>query len=541
LTVRLFREDPSTLARYQERWRYIMIDEYQDTNRAQYELVRSLAARHRNLCVVGDDNQSIYGFRGADIRNILDFEADYPDCRVIKLEQNYRSTGHILEAANALIRYNLSRTEKRLWTEREPGPPLMVYGAEDEREEALFVAAEIRRLAAEERRPWSHFALLYRTNAQSRSFEEAFLQAGIPYAIVGGLRFFERREIKDLLAYLRVLYNEYDAVSLRRIANVPRRGIGEATLARLEELAAQRRVSLFAALLLAGEDQALGGRATRALKELGTLLAELRAVAAELPVHLLAEQVLARTGYWQELEAERTEEALGRLENLKEFLAMAQRFVQRSPDPRLGPFLEEIALLTDIDTYDEQQDAVVLMTLHSAKGLEFPVVFLVGMEEGIFPHARAAWEFAELEEERRLCYVGITRAQDRLYLTYAANRTVYGGREPRLPSRFLEEIPRELRQEVVPPWRRLEAEAAADGRAKGVSSSGPASGGALSGAAAAPGERWRVGDRVRHHRWGLGTVVSVTEAGPDVTLAVAFPGQGVKKLLAGLAPLERVK
>lgn len=545
LTVRLFQEESAVLAKYQARWRYLLIDEYQDTNHAQYALVKLLAAKNRNIAVVGDDNQSIYGFRGADITNILNFTRDYPDCRVIKLEQNYRSTQNILDAANAVIQYNVGRTEKRLWTDRGPGEEIVVYRAADEKEEARFVAQEIERLHRQEQRPYGDFALLYRTNAQSRTFEEAFLAAGIPYAIIGGLRFFERKEVKDLLAYLRVLGNPYDTVSLRRIINLPRRGIGEATLARVEEFAAGQSLSLLEAAARAEEIPGLTGKAVQALRGFAALMANLTEAAARLNVADLAELVLESTGYLREIQGEGTEEAEGRVENLREFLAMTQDFVRRGDDPTLAAFLEEISLLSEIDTFEPGEEAVTLMTLHSAKGLEFPVVFMVGMEEGIFPHSRAAWEFSELEEERRLCYVGITRAMDRLYLTYATCRTVYGGNDLRAPSRFIEEIPRELRREVSRrpgAWREEEGpgQAAAAILPGGPPPVTPSPLGTSGNGAGTP-RMWRPGDKVHHPKWGLGTIVEVKGMGPDAILAVAFPQEGIKKLLAGFAPLTPVK
>ncbi|MGQ9497093.1 MAG: UvrD-helicase domain-containing protein [Desulfotomaculales bacterium] len=505
LTVRLFREHPGVLARWQDRFRYILVDEYQDTNHAQYVLVNLLAAGHRNLFVVGDPDQSIYGWRGADITNILNFERDYPEAKVVKLEQNYRSTMRILDAANSVIRHNAARKEKRLWTAKGEGPPLVVYCGADERAEAKFVADRIRELSRSEGRTYRDFAVLYRTHAQSRVLEEVLLREGIPYTIVGGLRFYERKEIKDIIAYLRVIANPADGLSLVRVINEPRRGIGKVSIQRL--FAYARETGLTPAAALAGAEAVPGltGKAAKGMKELGALLAELAAHPG--PVTALVREVYDRTGYWQALVNEGTVEAETRMENLLEFLTVTQTF-DASTGGTLGEFLAELALLTDIDRYDERADAVTLMTLHSAKGLEFPVVFLIGMEESIFPHARALYEPQELEEERRLCYVGITRAQERLYLTYAAQRMLYGRYCENEPSRFLEEIPPEL----TDIWEEDEVPAAAV---------------------------FVPGDRVRHRMWGEGVVISLEGMGDDAQVRVAFPQQGVKTLLLRYAPLER--
>ena len=561
-TVRLFREDPAVLEQYQERFRYLMIDEYQDTNRAQYVLVNMLASRHRNLCVVGDADQSIYRFRGADIRNILDFERDYPDATVIKLEQNYRSTKRILEAANNVIANNLDRPEKNLWTHNPEGDPVIFYQAGDEREEAAFVGDEIRQGVLEEGRSYRDFAILYRTHAQSRTFEEEFIRRGIPYRIVSGVRFYERKEIKDLLAYLRLIFNPYDSLSLRRIINVPKRGIGDTTLSRLDDYAAAMGMPLYETLndeaALSELSPATAGK-VRAFYE---LVEGWRQLVGAVSLTALAERVLEESGYLAELHAERTVEAEARIENLKEFLSVTRQFeLEQAQD--LGAFLEHVALVSDVDAYDPQADSVVMMTLHAAKGLEFPVVFLVGMEEGVFPHSRAIMEPGELEEERRLCYVGMTRAKERLYLTCAQQRMLYGEPVASAVSRFVGEIPEHLvenrseeiraqaaraRWQVLPGGRAgrpgfgpvtmslagLGAPAGA-GRTPGAGANAPAAAGA--GAA----HDWRPGDKVYHRAWGQGTIVSCESSAGDLILTVAFPGQGVKKLLASMAPLERVK
>ncbi|MEW5762150.1 MAG: DNA helicase PcrA [Bacillota bacterium] len=505
LAVRLFQEYPAVLSRWQDRFRHILVDEYQDTNHAQYVLVNLLAARHRNLFVVGDPDQSIYGWRGADITNILNFERDYPEAKVIKLEQNYRSTARILEAANGVIRHNAARKDKKLWTARGEGPPLVLYCGADEHAEARFVAERVRELVRREGKSYRDFAVLYRTHAQSRVLEEVLLREGIPYTIIGGLRFYERKEIKDVVAYLRVIANPADGLSLVRIINEPRRGIGKVSVQRLFAYARETGLTPVASLAHAEAIPGLTKKVAAAMVELGTLLAEFAAHPG--PVTALVREVYDRTGYWQALVNERTVEAETRMENLLEFLTVTQTF-DASTGGTLSEFLAELALLTDLDRYDERADAVTLMTLHSAKGLEFPVVFLVGMEESIFPHARALYEPRELEEERRLCYVGITRAQERLYLTHCAQRMLYGRYGENRPSRFLEEIPPEL-TEV---W---EEEAA------------PAE------AAFAPG------DRVRHRIWGEGVVLGLEGIGEDAQVRVVFPQQGVKTLLLRYAPLER--
>lgn len=538
-TVRLFQEVPEVLAQYQDRFRYLLVDEYQDTNHAQYTLVNLLAARDRNLAVVGDDNQSIYGWRGADIRNILAFERDYPECRVVKLERNYRSTQNILSAANRVIAYNLARTEKKLWTDRGDGEPLAVYLAQDDRDEARFVAEEIQRLTRSGYN-YSDIALLYRTNAQSRTFEETFLHYGLPYAVVGTVRFYERKEIKDLLAYLRVVYNPDDSVSLRRVINVPKRGFGATSLTKLENFALEQGLSLYQALQRAGDIPELGAKAVGTLREFAVLLAGLAERAKRLPVAELATAVLKETGYEAELVAERSVEAEARLENLEEFVNTAAEFDSRNDEPSLGVFLEQVALLSDADTYNPGAGGVTLMTLHAAKGLEFPVVFLVGLEEGTFPHSRATLEPADLEEERRLCYVGITRAMDRLYLTAAKQRFVRGQVDFRMPSRFLEEIPREVRRELGT-RARPNTWAAAAVASTSASLAGASPGSPAGREAVAEGTLdLRPGEKVAHPRWGTGTVVAVEGAGTNATLTVAFPNEGVKKLLAGYAPLTRV-
>ncbi|MGB9792884.1 MAG: ATP-dependent helicase, partial [Thermacetogeniaceae bacterium] len=448
-TVMLFRREPLVLRNYQQRFQYIMVDEYQDTNHAQYELVRLLAGGHRNLCVVGDDDQCIYGWRGADIRNILSFEHDYPDARVIKLEQNYRSTQRILAVANSIISHNRGRKPKQLWTSNEAGDPIYCYQALDERDEAGFVIAMIEKLRQERGYQYKDFAIFYRTHAQSRAFEEECIRRGVPYRVFGGLRFYERKEIKDIIAYLRVIANPADEVSLRRIINVPRRGIGEAALARAEEIAFQEERSLAEVLARPEEIPGLALRTVKAIQAFFEMLGRWRREQDELGVAGLVEKVLEETGYLSLLEAEGTVESETRLENIKEFIGMARQYDEENPSRSLLGFLEQLALVADVDNYRPDENAVTLMTVHSAKGLEFPVVFLTGLEEGIFPHAHSLGNEEELEEERRLCYVGVTRARQQLFLSWACRRFLHGGELFREPSRFLSEIPEEFLYPVV--------------------------------------------------------------------------------------------
>ncbi len=543
-TVRLFREQPDVLARWRRRLRYILVDEYQDTNHAQYELVNLLAAAHRNLMVVGDEMQSIYGWRGADIRNILSFERDYPGARVIRLEQNYRSTATIVEAANHLIRHNTRRLEKRLWTDNPTGSPIVFCRSEDERGEAAFVAEQIRQ-AVREGRQYQDVALLYRTHAQSRSFEEAFLAHQIPYRIVAGLRFYERKEIKDVLAYLRLVASPGDILSLRRIINVPRRGVGEAGVARLEAFAEERGLPVGEAIAPACDAGLFNRPTTQALRTFAADLERWRSLAREEALTACIERVIRESGYLAELRQEGTDEAQARIENLEELLSLARRFEEEHPGAGLDEFLAHVALMSDTDAYDEQSQAVSMMTLHAAKGLEFPVVFLVGLEEGVLPHGRSLYEAEALEEERRLCYVGITRARERLYLTCARMRAMYGQLVQNEVSRFVAEIPTHLVQDVSQTWWRREVARAAATLGGGVRD---AAGAAVSwrggrgqlGDGDGAVDAWKPGDRLAHDAFGEGTVVSAERHGRDLILTVAFPGAGVRRLLASAAPIRRV-
>jgi len=521
LTVQLLEEFPEILAYYQHKFLYILVDEYQDTNHAQYRLVNLLASSHRNLCVVGDDDQSIYRFRGADIGNILDFERDYPEAKVIKLEQNYRSTKTILAAANAVVANNIGRKDKSLWTENPQGEPIVCLQLGDEKEEARFIVSEILRLKAAGR-PYSDFAVLYRTNAQSRAIEDELIGNAVPYTMVGGLKFYERKEIKDVLAYLRVLVNPADSVSLERIINVPKRSIGETTVSKIKQEAAQRGQSLYQALQVVEEIPGLTARAQKAVRDFVNLLEDLRRRVESATVTEMLEAVLEKSGYQAELESEKTVEAQTRLENLREFKTVTLEYDARQEGEGLEGFLAGISLMSDIDNL-EDGDQVTLMTLHSAKGLEFPVVFLAGMEEGLFPHSRAllSLEEADLEEERRLCYVGITRAREKLYLTHCWSRNLYGRTGMNPPSRFLAEIPAELLER---------------GRGLGPSGVTPASTGNQTTAAA--GE-WQLNDRVVHKKYGPGMIVGIKGEGEDTELSIAFPNLGIKVFIAKYAPIRK--
>ncbi|MCG0279057.1 MAG: DNA helicase PcrA [Thermanaeromonas sp.] len=545
LTVSLFQENPLVLRYYQHRFKHILIDEYQDTNHAQYVLVKLLAGKGDNLCVVGDPDQSIYGWRGADIGNILAFEEDFPNAKVILLEENYRSTWPILHAANEVIKNNLGRKEKRLWTKKKEGEPLYLYEARDEQDEGNFIAREILRRHQEEGRTFSSFAVLYRTHAQSRALEEAFIRLGIPYEIVGGLKFYQRKEIKDILAYLRVVANPADTFSLKRVINVPRRGIGEATWSKLELFCREQGLTIVEALNRAEEIPGLAWQKIHTLKELGRLLETLRQEKDILPVTDLVKKVLIETGYQAELEAEKTPEALARLENIKELLTVTRSYDTQEGEKSLEGFLSQVALVAEADSFSGG-DVVALMTLHTAKGLEFPVVFLAGMEEGVFPHFRSLTDQEELEEERRLCYVGMTRAQEVLYLTYAACRHLYGTTLNSPPSRFLQEIPseviqpwkeRSIRKEIAPRAAKLELKVLPGGKA--ASGRERASAG-TAGPDPFPSISLAVGDKVRHAKFGIGVVVGVKGEGEDAQVTVDFAGLGRKELLLKYAPLQKV-
>jgi DNA helicase-2/ATP-dependent DNA helicase PcrA len=539
-SVRMLHQREDVREYYQNKFKYVLVDEYQDVNMAQYKLTQLLSNGTRNICIVGDDDQSVYGWRGADIEIILGFEADYPDAKIIKLEQNYRSTKTILEAAYAVVRRNRGRKDKKLWTQNPDGEAVLVWEAMNEQEEAVYVAQSIRQALDEGERRYSDYAVLYRTNAQSRALEEVFINWRIPYQIVGGVRFYERREIKDLMAYLRLVHNPFDSVSLKRVVNVPVRGIGATSWARIEEAAQKRGVALWDAIAdLDGLD--LKPSIKKAVLGFTALIASLRSRSEKLTVTKLVEAILEETGYKKLLEAEKTVEAQSRLENVQELLTVTQQFELSSEDPTLRGFLEQTALIADIDSLGgEGADAVVLMTLHSAKGLEFPEVFLIGMEESIFPHFRSLQDDKSLEEERRLAYVGITRAREKLHLTFAARRTIFGNIQINPPSRFVRDIP--LEHLAVPSGGRIPSFARS--RQRELSSY---SGGSPSPAVPKPtapvlggAAPFKPGEKVRHAVFGQGVVVGCTGVGDDAQVTVAFPNVGVKKLVVGYARLEKV-
>ncbi|HHT69623.1 MAG TPA: DNA helicase PcrA [Firmicutes bacterium] len=524
-TVKMFQKHPDVLRKYQQRFRYILVDEYQDTNMAQYMLVRMLAQERGNICVVGDEDQSIYAFRGADIRNILEFEKDFPGAVVVKLEENYRSTKTILGAANSVIRNNTERKEKTLWTNRDQGEQVVFHQGENERDEARFVADTISRLRGEEARSFKDFTILYRTHALSRVFEEEFMRKGVPYRIVAGLRFYERKEIKDLLAYLRLIHNPDNDLAFLRIVNVPKRGLGDATIARLAAYAEQFDISLFQALSYLEGIDGLSGRFKNALEAFRILIDGFRMQLGDFTLTELTRSVLEQSGYLRELESEGDSEALARIENLQEFLSVTSQFETDVSPTDLGALLEHVALINEVDSYDSTADAVSLMTLHGSKGLEFPVVFIVGLEEGIFPHARSSFEEEQLEEERRLAYVGMTRAEDRLYLTCSRQRTLYGTTKMNPISTFVTEIDSEYVEQV------------------GAVRSMPSLKGILPPSrpkASTSNAAYKAGDKVRHKTWGDGMVVSVADSGGDLQLSIAFPNQGIKTVIAHLAPITKI-
>ncbi len=515
-TTVLFEQFPEIKEDYGDRFLHVLVDEYQDTNHAQYVLVKQMAEKHRNLCVVGDDDQSIYGWRGADIHNILDFEKDFPEAKVVKLEENYRSTKKILEAAGAVVKNNLARKEKTLFTHNDEGTNLVLMEPFDEREEGRAVVQKIQELKREGYE-LKDFVTLYRTNAQSRALEEGFRNAGIPYVIVGGLKFYERKEIKDVLAYLKVLLNPKDEVSLVRIVNVPLRGIGETSLKRLLDYAAEKSIPFYEALVKAGEiEDRIPAKAKDGFRALFYLLERYRKRVEQENADTLTGDLVQDIGYVEELKRERTVDAESRIENIQELLAGVEEFCERSEDKSLAGFLGEVSLLTDIDTWDEEKNAVTLMTLHNAKGLEFPVVFICGLEEGLFPHASSLDDPAEMEEERRLFYVGVTRAKERAFLSTTSHRRRYGRGIGTVPSRFLEEVPKEL---VT-----LEGRSAAgeDGFYDRVEDEN---------------DGLRPGTRVRHPAFGVGQVLALEGGGDGLKAVVLFRGGRKKTLVVRYANL----
>lgn len=546
-TIRLFEEHPDSLTYYQNKFHYIHVDEYQDTNHAQYTLVNLLAGRFRNLCVVGDADQSIYGWRGADMQNILDFEKDYPDAAVILLEQNYRSTKNILSAANQVIENNSNRKPKNLWTENKEGNKITYYRADNERDETRFIVDRMQEEIRSNHRNYGDFAILYRTNAQSRVMEETLLKANIPYKMVGGHKFYDRKEIKDILAYLNVLANPQDSISFERIVNSPKRGIGPGSIEKLRSFASLHEWPLLEAAQ--NVDLAnISGKAGQQLGAFGEMIQEVTQMIQYLTVTELTKEVLDRSGYLEDLKIQNTLEAQARIENLEEFLTVTQEFDKQfeqqneedadAPEEKLTVFLNDLALVSDIDNLEEDASQVTLMTLHAAKGLEFPVVFLIGLEEGVFPLSRALMEESELEEERRLAYVGITRAEEALYLTNAFSRTLYGRTQYNRPSRFVEEIDQELLE--IEGMRPTPKKTPVFAKKTAYSYKQPETA-VVPSKSATGGENnnWKPGDKVKHKKWGLGTVVRVSGTSKDLELDVAFPSQGVKRLLAAFAPIEK--
>lgn len=540
-TIKLFDRVPEVLEFYQRKFQYIHVDEYQDTNRAQYMLVKQLAERFQNLCVVGDSDQSIYRWRGADITNILSFEKDYPNASVILLEQNYRSTKRILRAANEVIKNNSNRKPKNLWTENDEGIKISYYRGDNEFGEGQFVAGKIHQLHSSGKRKLSDIAILYRTNAQSRVIEETLLKAGLNYNIVGGTKFYDRKEIKDILAYLRLVSNPDDDISFTRIVNVPKRGVGATSLEKIASYAAMNGLSFFQAIQQV-DFIGVSAKAANALDSFRQMIENLTNMQDYLSITELTEEILDKTEYREMLKAEKSIEAQSRLENIDEFLSVTKNFEQKSEDKTLVAFLTDLALIADIDQLDQQEeesggkDAITLMTLHAAKGLEFPVVFLMGLEEGVFPHSRSLMEEAEMEEERRLAYVGITRAEQELYLTNAKMRTLFGRTNMNPESRFIAEIPEDLLENL-----NEKKETRAPSARKMQPRRGPVSR-PVSYASKTGGDtlNWAVGDKAGHKKWGTGTVVSVKGEGEGTELDIAFPSPvGVKRLLAAFAPIEK--
>ena len=540
LAVRLLEEKDDVREKYQERFQYVLVDEYQDTNHAQYALTKILAAQWRNICVVGDADQSIYAWRGADIRNIIDFTRDYPDAASIKLEQNYRSTKTILNAANAVIDNNESRPRKTLWTENPSGNKVIHYQAQPEHDEADYIAGAIYNRHEISHEPYGDMAILIRTNAQSRVLEEKLMRYAIPYTMVGGTKFYDRKEIKDVLAYLRLLYNPEDSLSLTRIINVPKRNIGATTMEHVAAYAEGEGISLFEALS-SPDAIPVTKRAQTSLENFAAMIFDLLNEIDGLDVLSLIEKVIKDTGYGDMLdkEAEHDPQGVSRKENVGEFLSVAKDYMDSNPDGNLQDFLENVALVSDVDDFESSESKVTLMTLHAAKGLEFPVVFLAGLDEGLFPHSRTLMDPEQIEEERRLAYVGITRAERQLYVTNAVTRTMYGRISAYMPSRFLGEIPPELveeykRKSAMPQSRMtsVPGQQRVSILSKPVATSLPKK--------HAVTDSFSKGDKVRHKIWGIGTVLDVIGDGPNMQMKIQFPTKGVRQVVVKFAPLEKV-
>ena len=575
MTLRLFDKNPDVLAYYQQRYQYIHVDEYQDTNHAQYQLVKLLASRFKNICVVGDADQSIYGWRGADMQNILDFEKDYPEAKVVLLEENYRSTKKILQAANEVIKNNRNRRPKKLWTQNDDGEQIVYYRANDERDEAVFVASTIDNIIREEGKNFKDFAVLYRTNAQSRTIEEALLKSNIPYTMVGGTKFYSRKEIRDVISYLNLIANPADNISFERVVNEPKRGVGPGTLEKIRNFAYEQNMSLLDAsanIMLSP----IKGKAAQGVYDFANMILNLRDQLDGLSITEAVEAVLDKSGYLDALSMQQTLESQARIENIEEFMSVTKNFDETNTDgtedetgiDRLGRFLNDLALIADTDDGDMEAAEVTLMTLHAAKGLEFPVVFLIGMEEGVFPLSRASEEPDELEEERRLAYVGITRAEEILFLTNANTRTLFGKTSYNRPSRFLREIsddllqyqglarpanssfgvrftkeePTQFGQGMIQQALQTRKANAQPQRHTGAQPFSKATGGLPFGKTSDPGNSatdWEIGDIAHHKKWGDGTVLEVTGSGKTQELKIKFPEVGLKKVLASVAPIVK--
>ena len=577
MTLRLFDKNPDVLAYYQQRYQYIHVDEYQDTNHAQYQLVKLLASRFKNICVVGDADQSIYGWRGADMQNILDFEKDYPEAKVVLLEENYRSTKKILQAANEVIKNNRNRRPKKLWTQNDDGEQIVYYRANDERDEAVFVASTIDNIIREEGKNFKDFAVLYRTNAQSRTIEEALLKSNIPYTMVGGTKFYSRKEIRDAISYLNLIANPADNISFERVVNEPKRGVGPGTLEKIRNFAYEQNMSLLDAsanIMLSP----IKGKAAQGVYDFANMILNLRDQLDGLSITEAVEAVLDKSGYLDALSMQQTLESQARIENIEEFMSVTKNFDETNTDgtedetgiDRLGRFLNDLALIADTDDGDMEAAEVTLMTLHAAKGLEFPVVFLIGMEEGVFPLSRASEEPDELEEERRLAYVGITRAEEILFLTNANTRTLFGKTGYNRPSRFLREISDDLLQyqglarpanssfgvrftkeepiqfgqgmSLQQALQTRKANAQPQKHTGGAQPFSKATGGLPFSKASDSGNSatdWEIGDIAHHKKWGDGTVLEVTGSGKTQELKIKFPEVGLKKVLASVAPIVK--
>lgn len=535
VAVKLLQSNATVLDKYSHRFRYVMIDEYQDTNHAQYLLARLLASHWKNIAVVGDADQSIYAWRGADIQNILDFEKDYPNCTSIKLEQNYRSTKIILDAANAVIDNNEGRPEKNLWTDKIEGAKIQHFTAQSEHEEAAFIGDTIAKKHDIHDVPYGDMAILYRTNAQSRVLEEALIKRALPYTMVGGTKFYDRKEIKDVLVYLRVLYNPFDDLSLLRIINVPKRSIGATTVAKLQDYAREKGTSLFMTLTQLHLIDSIKGKTKEKLEEFGILIFTLVSEMEDKTVLDILESILDRTGYLAQLEESTDPQDQARAENIGELLSVAKDFQDTNPSGTVEDFLEQVALVNDVDSFEQEEAKVTLMTLHAAKGLEFPIVFLCGLEEGLFPHSRTLMNPEEIEEERRLAYVGITRAEKELYISNATTRTVFGRTSSYLPSRFIDEIPEEL-VDGLRAKRKVPDDIKRHVPQHMSVTSRPVTKPIVRNEVIAD---WKVGDTAIHSKWGNGKVTNVTGEGAGMKLTIEFPTQGVRVVMAKFAPVKK--